>query len=147
MKKIESLWDSSFAVINNNVSPIVILRNQGDVLTDLTGGRLVGITEYTLSESGFFAVSFSVKAPNITVRLFKIEVPQSYYPVYFYDITPQIHADVERSYDVDLHVYPINTDQEFVDILRKIFHTNSIKNILAIIFEEGIHGIADNSGL
>lgn len=128
-----------------NPPPVEILRMQAEALATKTSGRVQGLVreedpsfvdpetdEYGTIERDGFYFDFFIKAPKLPsylYRLFSIEYGVTYYPIRLH-----LDGDVARELRHNMGSVAVDTEEEFLDVLKRIFSARKTSQVIRAIF-------------
>jgi len=158
---MENLWPDDIAVTEKK-APVTLLREQASMLGEKTQNLVIGqvqelpYLEPIISQSGLilprvvkgisepleeiiFYYGFYIIAPalgNYRYRLLTILYNVDFYPVII-RVDEDVKNEISPSVDVDPKIIA-NSEEEFSELLKKIFHSQKTKKIISAILSQSI---------
>lgn len=140
------LWPEDVGQVDESLkTPHQILKEQADLLGKKTSNVLLGrvktrslgviLDDAEKDFSADFSYSFSIVAPtlnNYQFRLFSISYDHKFYPVRI-SMDPDILSEIGDFHNTELTA---NNENEFLDILKKIFRANKTNRIIKALLAE-----------
>jgi len=151
---MENLWPDDINITEKK-APVTILREQASMLGEKTQNIVIGevhkleaflnkaLKERTgliLNEELRFYYGFYIVAPalgNYRYKLFTILHDVYLYPVIIY-VDEDVKNEISPSVDVNSNIIA-NSEEEFLDLLKRIFHSQKTKKIISAILSQSIN--------
>lgn len=126
------LWPDDIGISSELKAPIIILREQASLLGPKTQNLVEGmvVQRPTRELTSDFEYDFFLVARALRYRymLFAVEHTIDQYPV---TIRPQPSImDEIRKPDQESSEIKVESEDEFLEVLRRIFHTNSVRGVV-----------------
>lgn len=135
---MESLWPEEIANIEQIKSPVSILKEQASSLGKITKNILVGELTQVPVNSPYSSYRFNILAPslrNYRYSLFEV----TYNILEIYPVTIKLDQEIfnELYPNYSRQIDPaISNESELIDMLKKIFHSDKVKQILKSLMSE-----------
>jgi hypothetical protein len=128
------LWPHEFELTETK-APSAILREQASLLAGKTQGAVVADVEIQQSDDGpDFEYAFLLRAPEIDYRhkLFVVRHALNLYPAALV-LDPALKKEI---FDGKKEKVVASTESEFLIILKKIFHSDRTKRVVASLLNQ-----------
>ncbi|NEO88211.1 MAG: hypothetical protein F6J87_28730 [Spirulina sp. SIO3F2] len=123
----ESLWGEIPAPEDLPDLPKTILREQAEILTEVTGGALIGEVSQRNQSSQTFSAALSIQVPSLDNYIFN--VVSIAYPIHLYPVTIQDQTGESQG-----HV--CHTVEEYKEQLGLILSSERVKSVIAALLSQ-----------
>jgi hypothetical protein len=135
---MDNLWPDDILPKEKIVTPSAILKEQGIILGEKTKNTIIGEVSKVMNESvntSFrreFNYVFNIKCPPLdyTYSMFMINYDIEIYPLLLSHIDKSISTELFKS---ESTTFVVKSEEEFKNILRKIFRSKKVTHILLAI--------------
>ncbi|MGB0560836.1 MAG: hypothetical protein ACPGVO_03420 [Spirulinaceae cyanobacterium] len=127
MSARESLWGEIPAPEDLPDLPKTILREQAEILTEATGGALIGEVSQRTHNSQTFSAALSIKVPALNDYRFNVLTID--YPIHLYPVTLQDQTGESQG-----HV--CHTVEDYKEQLGKILSSERVKSVIAALLSQ-----------
>ena len=139
------LWPDGISSRTSLKTPVAILGEQGTLLgkktNNLVEGMIVRVRETTFG--GDFGYTFYLSAPALSgyrYQLLEISYPVGLYPLIITISDESVVSEIPEEMQETRGIFTANSEDNFIDILRKIFATKKVKQVIdAIIAQSDVY--------